>query len=325
MKGPLRKALTALALIAGLVAFHGCKDTGGGGDAQDSTNAFKFIVISDVHVRLPGNPDDGLYNNAGNIAALSEAITRINAEQYDADLVMITGDLTGCLFSSNPADYGTGADNPAEAFKRMMDSLAMPYYAALGNHDYEDGVTATGEGTTSSDPAGMEAVWKKVLGIDPYYSFVHKGVRFVVLNANRGPSRTVPCPFATVELGCEGSFDEPQLSWLEGELIKSEPCLLFVHHPLITDQGAEATWSPAGSAMQVRADDRFYSIAAANRARIRGVFVGHGHFWEQGTLNGTIPVYETGSIGDFFGSSSNIRVVEVDPATGSVTTRRIDE
>ena len=178
------------AAVAVLCALFGCNnndDDNGGAPSHSttSTNTFKFVVISDVHVRLPGNPDDAFYDNATNIALFSEALTHIKAECPDADFVMVTGDMTGCLFSDNPADYGTGADNPAEAFKRMMDTLGMPYYAALGNHDYENGFsTSTGQGITSSNTVGIEAVWKKVLGNDPYYTFVHKGVRFIVLNSN---------------------------------------------------------------------------------------------------------------------------------------------
>lgn len=318
------------AAIAVLFAVFGCSDSDNNGGVPDqttpSTNSFKFVVISDIHVRLPGKPDDAFYNNAGNLSLFSEALTRINAECPDADFVMVTGDMTGCLFSDNPADYGIGTDNPAETFKTMMDSLGIPYHVALGNHDYESGFNiANGQGITSSNLAGMEAVWKKVLGVDPYYAFVHKGVRFIVLNANRGASRTVPCPFCTDEQGCEGSFDEPQLAWLEAQLLNPEPCLLFIHHPLITDNNADRAWSPGGAAMQVKAGDRFYAVAQANRDRIRGVFVGHGHVWEEDTLNGTTPVYETGAIADYAGTADNVRVVLVDPTTGTVRTQQAGE
>lgn len=316
--------------IAILLALFGCnrEDNNGENANQNtsSTNTFKFVIISDVHVRLPGNPDNAFYDNARNIALFSAALNRINAEHPDTDFVVVNGDMTGCLFSDNPADYGSGVPNPAETFKIMMDSIGTPYYAALGNHDYENGFNTTnGQGVTSGNPAGMEAVWKKVLGIDPYYSFVHKGVRFIVLNSNRGSSRTVPCPFSTDERGCEGSFDEPQLVWLEAQLLNPEPCILFIHHPLITDNNAQRSWSPGGTTMQVKADDRFYAVARANSARILGIFVGHGHLWESDTLNGTTPVHETASIGDYLGESDNIRTVSVDPVAGTMQTQQPGE
>ena len=319
----LRNTLLAMALFM----LFGCGSGGGGGGGavinpiEPSPDSFKFIVISDVHVRLPGAPDDTVYNNAGNLDNFSNALARIQEEHPDADFVIVNGDMTGCLFSHTPEDYGTGADNPAETFKTMMASLGKPYYATMGNHDYEDGFSVSArQGITSSDPAGMEAVWKKVLGIDPYYSVVHKGVRFIILNSIRGPSYNELCPASTEERGCRGSFDDAQMTWLAAELANPEPCLIFLHHPVITDNNALKRWSAAGVSFQVRSDDRFYTVVQSNKDRIKGIFVGHGHLKEKDTLEGTIPVHETASIGDYNGSSNNIRVVWMDPFTGKMLT-----
>jgi 3',5'-cyclic AMP phosphodiesterase CpdA len=316
------KSLHNILLAVALFMLFGCG--GGGGDANPvtpSADSFKFIVISDVHVRLPGNLDDAVYDNAKNREHFNGALDLIKTNHPDADFVIVNGDNTGCLFSHSLEDYGIGEDNPAETFKTMMDSLGMPFYVALGNHDYQDGFNVSArQGITASDPASMEAVWKKVLGIDPYYSFVHKGVRFIILNSTRGPSYTEPCPSATVETGCKGSFDNAQMAWLETELQSPEPCLIFIHHPVITDHNALKTWSAAGLAMQVRADDRFYAVARSNKDRIKGIFVGHGHLKEKDTLEDTIPVHETASIGDTGGSSNNIRIVWMDPITGKMLT-----
>ncbi|HNX32715.1 MAG TPA: metallophosphoesterase [Holophaga sp.] len=312
-----------LAAVLGMTA--GCGGGGGGGQSgtAPSANSFKFLVITDTHVRLPGNPDDAVYDNQGNLGNFGEVLGRIRTDHPDADFVITCGDNAGCLFSHDPDDYGIGQANPAEQFKAMMDSLGMsyPYRVVLGNHDYEDGFdAAAGSGITSSDPAGMEAVWKKVLGIDPYYAFIHKGVRFIVLNSNRGASRTVPCG-SSEETGCEGSFDEAQMAWLEAQLDQdSKPCLLFLHHPPITDHNQYRFWAAGGTSMQVAAGDRFYGIASSHRERIRGIFAGHGHLWEEDTLDGLIPVRETASIGDLGGSSSSLRAVWMDPETGTMLT-----
>jgi len=306
-------------LIAGLAILLGCNDGGNPADPRDTSiqgsEPFTFVVISDLHVRLPGNPDDGSYNAAQNLANLDEAIATIARDHADADLVMVTGDLVGCLFSENPADYGGGATTPADVYKQAMDRLPLPCYSILGNHDYLVGFDpSTGEGLTSTNPAAVEAVWRKVLEIEPYYAFVHKGIRFVCLNTNRGASRLTPCVFETHACGCIGSLDDAQLDWLETQLARTEPCLLFLHHPIITDHDSNRTWSAAGRAFQVQTE-RFYTIVDANSPRIAGMFVGHGHLWESDTRNGSIPVYETGSIGDYAGSGANIRVVQVTPPT----------
>ena len=40
------------------------------------------------------------------------------------------------------------------------------------------------------------------------------------------------------------------------------------------------------------------AICEQNRDNIRGIFVGHGHFWVKDRLYKEIPVYETASFGD---------------------------
>jgi hypothetical protein len=58
------------------------------------------------------------------------------------------------------------------------------------------------------------------------------------------------------------------------------------------------------------------------KSKIKGIFVGHGHLKVYDTLDSTIPVYETASIGDLSGSSGNIRVVWMDPKTGVMLTKK---
>ncbi len=276
--------------------------------------SFSFLIISDTHVRLPGNSDDDDYNNQLNIDNLESAVTRIDLQYPHADFVLVTGDLVGCLFSDNADDYLEGQENPAEEFKSIMDGLNIPYHVALGNHDYQKGYnTFDHEGIMTDNILKIEAVWKKVLGIDPYYSFVHEGVRFIVLNSNRGTARSEVCLFCKNEAFCTGSFDDLQIEWLEKEMKKTEPVLLFFHHPLFTDN-KDYAWAGFLPSFLVEEGDAFYLIAQTYKDKIKGIFVGHGHSWVSDTLYQTIPVYETGPIGDKAGSGENIHVITVDPA-----------
>lgn len=283
---------------------------------------FSFVVITDTHVRLPGNPDDTKYANAENLEKLTRAVEKINGEAPDAAFVAVTGDLVGCLFSEDPDDYLQGEENPAEKFKEIMDNLLMPYYVALGNHDYEIDFVF-GEGINAKDPSGPEAVWKKVLGVDPYYSFVYNQTRFVFLNSARGPARQKTCIGSLRESYCTGSFDEEQIVWLESQLSNPEPSYLFFHHPPITDHPFQAIWSVAGPSFQVEKNDEFYDVAKDFKQEISAIFVGHGHLWEYDTLYNAIDVYETGSIGDTLSNSNNIRLVDVDPYTQDFTVTRL--
>lgn len=273
-----------------------------------------FAVISDPHLRIPGNIDYGAYHSEQNMYNLQHIVERINGELSYASFVAVTGDLVGCLFSENTDDYLIGKKNPAETFKSIMDELAMPYYVILGNHDYQKGFDPElKEGVPTEDPERIEAVWKKVLGIEPYYSFIDRGYRFIFLNSNRGPARNIVCPRCTIEAYCTGSFDERQLSWLGSELAKGDPSLLFVHHPPITDHNNEKPWTVAGEAYQIHKDDPFYTFVQEYRNTIEYIFTGHGHMWINDSLNNTIQVCETGATGDVNGEKDNLHIVTVDP------------
>ncbi len=275
---------------------------------------FRFAVFSDTHVRLPGNKDDGSYEPEKNLANLDSAVDTINAELYDSDFVAVTGDLVGCLFSEDLNDYGSGTENPADTFRQKMENLVMPYYPVLGNHDYQKDFDDTiDEGVNTDNIEAIEAVWKSVLGIDPYYSVVHKGVRLLFLNSNRGSARTNLCTACSVESFCTGSFDDEQIAWLEEELSQDEPAILFMHHPPATDNTEENLFALSPT-FYVEEGDAFYEVTESVADKILAIFVGHGHLFVRDTLHGTIPVYETGSIGDTNGNGQNIHTVEVNPS-----------
>ena len=116
----------------------------------------------------------------------------------------------------------------------------------------------------------------------------------------------------TVESFCTGSFEAEQLAWLETELDNGDPTLIFMHHPLVTDD--EDSMFAMLDSFAVDPEDGVYDILESYKDIIMAVFVGHGHIWERDLLFDTIWVYETGSIADSNGNAGNIHVVDVDPA-----------
>jgi len=298
-----------------MLSFVACNDDG----AQEAPpEPFSFVIISDTHVRLPDKPDDVDYDNQGNIDNLTYAVSRINAEMADADFVAVTGDLVGALFSEDPADYGVDIPNPAETYKEIMDGLHMPYHSVLGNHDYQRDYDAeNGEGISVDNLENIEAVWEKVLGIKPYYSMVYEKVRLIFLNPNRGDARTIRCPSCDDETTCTGSLDGEQAQWFAEEMEKDEPVIILMHHPIYSDRD-DALFSMLKSFF-VRQEDAFYDILESHKEKVLGIFVGHGHMWERDTVLGTIPVYETGAIGDGNRNKDNIHVIDVDPLTPAIT------
>jgi Icc-related predicted phosphoesterase len=308
---------------AALVLLVACGVDNSSSADDDQTGPFQFIVLSDTHVRLPGMPDDEVYDNQGNLDNLQEAIELINSNYEDADFIAVTGDLVGNLFSEDPNDYLTGADNPAETFSGMMDTLIPPFCVALGNHDYLKGFDSRlRQGIGTTDIEAIEAVWRKVLGVEPYHAFTHKGIKMIFLNSNRGPLRNEICEGSQIETFCTGSFDDEQLLWLEDRLNEEIPAILFLHHPPHTDN-PNIGWTFFHS-HRIDPEDPFYDLTWMYRHTILAIFVGHGHRWKQDTLHGSISVYETGAIGDYWSSADHIHVVEVDPGTGDVSAIRFD-
>jgi 3',5'-cyclic AMP phosphodiesterase CpdA len=260
------------------------------------------------------------------MANLMLTVDLINENYAQADFVAVTGDLVGCLFSEDPDDYLFGGDNPAETFRNFFDHLVLPYYTALGNHDYHTGFDPVAkEPVLTRDPASVEAVWKKVLGVDPYYAFVHKGIQMIFLNSNRGHSMFVPCTDAGTETLCMGSFDTQQMDWLESRLKNPEPAILFCHHPPASSMDTldsvivDVMFS---SGMSIDINDKFYDIAACYRHKILAVFSGHWHMWREFTLFDTIKVYQTGPVGDYWSSGENMAIATIDPVRKTVDVRR---
>lgn len=80
----------------------------------------KFVVLSDLHLGLPGQPVNGLDTGA----RLAEAVRVIHRDHADAAFVLLAGDL---------ADRGE-----AGAYQRLQSLIAplpMPVHITLGNHD----------------------------------------------------------------------------------------------------------------------------------------------------------------------------------------------
>ncbi len=271
---------------------------------------FRFLIISDLQVRIPGFPDDPWYESQTNLDNLNTTINTINTKSEGADFLVVTGDMVGCLFSEDPDDYGTGSINPAETMKSMVDQLTIPWYPVLGNHDYHKGFDAIrGEGITTENLEAIEAVWEKVLGIPPYYSTLHKGVNLIFLNSNRGIARSCVCPGKTAEAFCTGSFDETQMTWLTGELEKDEPAIIFSHHPPATDN-PKVFWS-ISPLFLIEKNDLFYDITFEYREKIIAIFTGHGHLFRKDLLHGTIEVCETAAIGDNLSAANRYTEVDV--------------
>jgi hypothetical protein len=213
MTGPSssRRSFVKLLGIGGVVYASGLSGAralgigrrGGGGD-------FSFVQLSDTHwgYQGPANPEAAL--------ELPRAVELVNALEERPDFVVFTGDLT-----HNTEDAAERRARMKQV-KAMVGKLRVPAVHLLaGEHD-------------ASLDKGQ--AFEEVLG-KLRYSFVHKGIRFVVLDNVSDP---------------KGALGEPQIDWLakEAKAAAGGPLVVFTHRPLF-DLKADWDWTTADGAKAI--------------------------------------------------------------------------
>lgn len=149
----------------------------------------KLIHITDLHLRTPGETVAG----RDPAASLAAAIAQINRNHADADLVVITGDLS---------DDGSIASYRLLA--AAIEGLIPPARLLVGNHD-------------------SRAAFASVFGL---------GDDGFVQGALQLPGSRLLFLDTLDEGAVAGRLCPRRLSWLDAELGRStEPVLIFMHHP----------------------------------------------------------------------------------------------
>lgn len=152
----------------------------------------KLIHITDLHLMPPGEMLWGL----DPFARLDAALTDIAAHHADADLCVITGDLTE---KGDVAAYGL--------LRERLKRFPLETHLLLGNHD---------------DRANYLAVFG---GADGHghvqQAIMREGCHLFFLDTLKGPPSSA------------GLYDAPRRQWLKAELerIDGAPAYLFMHHP----------------------------------------------------------------------------------------------
>ncbi|MCA3933364.1 metallophosphoesterase, partial [Burkholderia sp.] len=82
--------------------------------------------ISDLHIKRPGQL---AYRRVDTAAALARCIAKLNALEPRPDAVLVTGDLT---------DFGH--DEEYGNLRGLLETLEIPYYLMIGNHDDRAGL-----------------------------------------------------------------------------------------------------------------------------------------------------------------------------------------
>lgn len=149
----------------------------------------KLIHLTDLHLMPPGETLWGL----DPFARLDAALSDIALHHGDADLCVITGDLTE---KGDAAAY--------EMLKRRLERFPLETHLLLGNHDDREAYRSVfgGEGHV------QEAI-------------VRNGRHLLFLDTLKGPPSSA------------GLYDVPRRAWLAAELAAAGPvpAYIFMHHP----------------------------------------------------------------------------------------------
>ena len=213
---------------------------------------FTFGVMADVQYADQDNAGTRHYRLSPK--KLSEAVDSFNLQKVD--FVLNLGD----FIDKNMSSYDTL--NPIAA------RLTMPLYHTLGNHEF------------SVNDSEKDKVLAKENLKAPYYSFVKKKWRFIILNGNdvslyayaKESSKYKEAEVLLQQLKADklpnaqawnGAIGKEQLAWLKNELVmaqkKKEKVILTNHFPLYPEGASELLWN----AKEIRALIESFPVAFA--------------------------------------------------------------
>jgi len=152
----------------------------------------KFIQISDIHLVAPGERLYGLDPRE----RFERCIADINDQHADAELVVITGDLTQ-----------QGDERAYRLLGELLGQLKMPVHLLIGNHDHRQRFQKAFP-AAAKDPNGFVQ-----------FSLETPAGRFIGLDTNEPGTH-------------KGRLCRQRLDWLDARLQEAagQPAYLFMHH-----------------------------------------------------------------------------------------------
>ena len=202
----------------------------------------KLIHLTDIHITPTGEELHGLPP----LERLRSAIDSINRFHSDAELCVITGDLTD-----------RGEREAYEVLSEALDRLTIPYRLLIGNHDDRCNFRQVFTAAQTDENGYIQRAESTSVG------------RFLYLD--------------TMQPGTHaGHYGPDRQAWLRAQIEDAgdQPIYLFMHHhpaPVHLDSldAIGLVHAPA-----------FHQIIAANRERIRHIFFGHCHLTLAGSVCG---------------------------------------
>lgn len=227
--------------------------------AKETSDRFYVAVIADSHViddfyTGPESNDVDTQSILHSRERLTAARDHLNSLQPKMDLVFLVGDYFHD-YPSPDVDFYFRNKTRIDNAKAITDGFRMPVHIGFGNHDYA---------VPKVSREVSHELFRRKLGVKPYYSLEHKGFKFVHLNNFLGDTWTFG--HEKYNKGT-GSLGEEQLNWFEAQLKQAKPTFVFVHFPLPSVAPTE------------RADYGLHSLLAKYRDTVQHVISGHRHQW----------------------------------------------
>ena len=211
---------------------------------------FRYAIITDTHLRPEGGDTSSPWRV--NLLANDRArwvVDRTNLA--DPDFVVHMGDIVHPL--PHLPTYGSAAEAALEIFK----GFKAPFYCIPGNHDVGDKRNPTMPAYTVDD-LGL-SLYERWFG-SAYRSFDHRGVHFVMINAQA--------------LNSGLAQESEQSRWLEADLEASRGrrIHLFSHYPpYVLEPGEPSNYD------NLDEPARSWLLGLLERNEVEALFVGHVH------------------------------------------------
>lgn len=210
----------------------------------------KLIHLTDTHLTTPGRSLYGI----DPLARLQAAVEHIARQHADAELCVVTGDLT---------HWGEAA--AYASLRDCLELLPMPVLPLIGNHDHRGRFRAAFPEVPVDENGFVQWTHDTSVG------------RFILLDTVLGDADQ-RCPSA-------GYFDAGRVEWLRAQLDRAQtdaaPVFLFMHHPPF------GVGIPAFDEINLVAEDaREFGDLLRGYDHIRHLFFGHIHRPISGSWHG---------------------------------------
>lgn len=233
--------------------------------ADAKKDGFSFVHLTDTHIQPELGAKQGV----------KKAFDAVRALPQKPDFALIGGDL---VMDANLVDRKR-CELIYDMWQEAADSLKMPLYYSIGNHD---AFAIGGESKLGADnPDYGKKWWQKRLGLKQRFaSFDHKGWRFITLDSvqvdNTGK--------------WWGEIDAEQMTWLDTLLRgteKTQPIVVLTHVPLLTIHGlyVNGTTEAMTSGTIVKNGKEFKEMIQGRN--VKAVLQGHTHVVEECDYLGT--------------------------------------